>query len=327
MHVLLRHAWRVILGATTVALFLAGVPSAGQASTDSICISPHQQKIFLPLGGACNPPNRLVTWDPNGVQGPSGPQGPKGLQGPQGPTGTPGQMGSQGAPGPAGPIGPSGPMGNAGPSGPQGPPGPDGLIGPNGNTGPTGPAGLTGLLGPQGPEGATGPTGATGPSGPTGPTGHIGINGTQFFLLTGGDSGGGIQLLTSDAGTLAGNNNPLFYGPGNGNDNVLESESVPINISTAVQLYVQTKNVPGPGQSYTFNLCKNSDCNASSFSSVINCTINLPTLTECSDLNHTIDYQPGDTIALKATASGGAAPTEVSWSVVMRQTAPSTPIR
>ena len=109
---------------------------------------------------------------------------------------------------------------------------------------------------------------------------------------------------------------PIFYGPGNGADIGLEQVAVPIANGTVTQLCVQTKNVAGPGNSYTFTLCHNSNC-----STPVTCTISLPTLTECNDLTHTVDYAEGDTLALMGVASTVANPTEVSWSVVVKQTA------
>jgi hypothetical protein len=328
MHVLLRHA-RVMLCAAAGALLLAGVANAGGGDI-SICISPQQQKIFLPLGGACNPPNRLLTWDPDGVVGPTGPQGPKGQQGPAGPTGAPGQMGAQGAPGAPGLIGVVGPSGVQGVAGPQGPVGPGGSIGPVGLAGATGPTGLAGEMGQQGPQGPTGPTGATGPTGPTGAPGVNGVNGEQFYTLGGGDLGSNVELAFGFTSELAGSDfagmgegtSPVYYGPGNGADTILESEAVPIDVSTETQLWVQTKNVPGPGESYTFQLCVNSDCK----SSPVTCSISLAGLTECHDLVDTQKFNAGDTIALKATATSGAAPTEVTWMVLMHQTGGDIPV-
>ena len=176
-------------------------------------------------------------------------------------------------------------------------------------------------MGAQGPQGPTGPTGSTGPTGPTGARGVDGLNGKQFYTLSGGDLGSNVELLFGYTSILAGTNstvgtNPIFYGPGNGADTQLESVTVPIDASSATQLWVQTKTAPGPGQSYTFRLCVNSDCSSSN----VSCSINLPTLTECNDLVDYQSYNPGDTIALKATATAGAAPTEISWTVVMHQT-------
>jgi hypothetical protein len=193
-------------------------------------------------------------------------------------------------------------------------------------------------MGPQGPEGMTGPTGATGPTGPTGPSGVNGVNGTQFYTLGGGDLGSNVELLFGYQSVLGGpgaaggatnppcvtstcSNQTIYYGPGNGADTQLESVAVPIDASTVTQLWVQTKNVPGPGESYTFQLCINSDCTTSK----VHCSISLPTLTECSDLVDVQKFQPGDTIALMGTASTDAAATEVSWMVVAHQTGGDLP--
>jgi len=314
MHVSLKHARRVVLGVAVGALLLAAAPGSGRADIIQLCVSQKHKRIILPLGGTCSPPNRAITWDSDGVVGPSGPQGPKGQQGPQGPTGSPGQMG------------------------PQGPVGPDGMIGMTGNVGATGPQGPAGEMGSQGPEGPTGPTGATGPAGPSGAPGVNGINGEQFYTLGGGDLGSNVELLFGYQSVLGGedaaggatnppcvtptcSNSPVYYGPGNGADNQLESVAVPIDASTVTQLWVQTKNVPGPGESYTFQLCINSDCT----SPKVTCTIELPTSTECNDLVDIQKYQPGDQIALMGTASKGAAATEVSWMVVVHQTGGDVP--
>lgn len=294
MHVLLRHARRIVLGVAMGALFLTAAPGASQAQPVSICVNPKSGLILLPLGGPCNPPNRQISWDESGVVGPTGPTGP---------------MGNEGA---------AGPMGATGPSGPQGPVGPAGDIGPVGLVGATGPIGLSGFEGPQGPEG---PTGATGPTGPTGATGPSGTNGVQFYTLGGGDLGSNVQLAFGDGSSLSGTNSPIYYGPGNGADTHLESEAVPIDASTETQLWVQVKNVPGPGQTYAFNLCVNGTCDMTA-----SCEMSLPSLTECQDLTDSVKFSAGDTIALKATASSGAAPTEVTWMVVMHQTGGDVPV-
>ena len=78
MHVSLKHARRVVLGVAVGALFLAAAPGSGQAEILTLCISPSAQKVVLPLGGTCNKPNRLITWDSYGVVGPSGPLGSQG---------------------------------------------------------------------------------------------------------------------------------------------------------------------------------------------------------------------------------------------------------
>ncbi len=130
----------------------------------------------------------------------------------------------------------------------------------------------------------------------------------------------GFSTALAGASSVVGTS-PIFYGPGNGADTQLESEAVPIDASTVTQLWVQTKNVPGPGQSYTFQLCIDSDCTTPP----VTCSISLPGLTECNDLSHSQKYEPGDTIALKATATEGAAPTEVSWMVVVHQSGGDLP--
>jgi len=295
MHLSLRYARRALLGAATGALCLAVLPGTGHAagcSTLSLCISPHGR--IDSVNSSCSPADRLIEWDSCGVTGPTGPQGP------QGPQGFPGDPGATGPQGPVGPVGPTGATGSAGAPGDQGPKGP------------------TGVTGPEGPQGLTGPDGLQGPQGPQGAPGHLG---TQSFLLTGGDLGSSVQTLDSNEGVLSGTNSPLYYGPGNGVDTIVESEAVPIDSGTASTLWVQVKNVAGPGQSYTFILCKNGVCDPKG----VACTISLPTLTECSDLVGTLSFAQGDTIELQGTATAKAAPSEVSWSVVMTQTAPPIP--
>ncbi len=286
MHLSMRHARRALLGAATGALFLAGLPGAGHATTLSLCISPHGR--IDSVDSSCSVADRLITWDDEGVTGPTGPQGPVG------PQGNPGGVGDIGPGGPVGPVGPTGATGTAG--------------GP-GDKGPKGPTGVTGRQGNQGAQGDPGPQGPDGPQGPPG------LAGTQSFMLVGGDLGDEVQAIYS--GRALGGGNTLFYGPGDGVDKVLESETVPIDSGTVTQLWVQTKNVPGPGQSYTFTLCINSSCKTP-----VTCSILLPTLTECSDTIDTQDYTPGDTIALQGTASATAVSTDVSWSVVVKRTAP-----
>lgn len=309
MHVSLRHARRLLLGVVMGALCLAAAPGAGRAAVVQLCINPRNGKIVSSSPSfTCSPPNEAITWETTGVVGPSGPQGPKGSQGP------------------------AGAIGATGPSGPQGPVGPAGAIGPVGLTGATGPAGITGLTGPEGPEGPTGATGAVGPTGPTGPSG---TNGVQFYTLGGGDLGSNVQVLFGNTSTLEGpgvniaafgsGHTPIYYGPGNGADTILESEAVPIDGSTETQLWVQTKNAPGPGESYTFELCRNTDCTTGVTCSVGNPSASFPELTECHDLIDTLTFLPGDTIALRGTASTAALPTEVSWMVVMHQTGGQIP--
>src|SRR5208282_3047509 len=147
----------------------------------------------------------------------------------------------------------------------------------NGVTGPTGPQGF---LGQEGLTGITGPNGPTGPQGPVGPAGTNGISGTQSFLLVGGDLGfavGAFDFFTFGNEFLLGNSttfppgqSPLYYGPGNGNDNIIESEAVPIDFATAGTLTIETAIPPGPGQKYVFNLCINDNCDTP-----VTCTIDV----------------------------------------------------
>jgi hypothetical protein len=297
MHLSLTRARRALLGAAAGALFLVGLPGAGHATTLSLCISP--QGRIDSVNSSCSPVDRLISWDDEGVTGPTGPQGPVG------PQGIPGLPGDQGAQGPVGPVGPTGATGMVGDTGDQGPKGPVGPMGPQG------PQGLQGASGPQGPQGAQGPQGKAG---------HIGINGTQSFMLVGGDLGTSVETLDSNNGLLGGGNT-LYYGPGNGVDNEIESEAVPIDFGSVGQLYVQTKNVPGANNSYTFVLCQNNVCDPKG----VTCTVTMPSLTECQDIIDTLSFSQGDTIALKGTATGGATPTDVSWIVVVKQTAPPPP--
>lgn len=311
MRVSFRHAWRVILGATAAAvLFIGGsAPGVAQATTIELCIT--RSGLIKGINDGCNAPNVSISWDDEGLPGLQGPPGPKGPTGPQGYTGDPG------AQGPQGPVGPTGAAGLTGLPGVQGPDGP------------------TGAKGQQGPQGLQGPIGLKGPTGLPGVDGLNGIDGHNTFFLTGGDLGsavqglfmnhsilGGCQLWVTDSQIIDGLNNPcaIYYGPGNGADRILESEAVPIGKATAIQLWVQTKVVPGPGQTYTFTLCKNKDCNTS-----ISCFINLPGLTECNDLAHTVDFAAGDTIALRGEPSFEANPTEVSWAVVLQNLDPVPP--
>jgi hypothetical protein len=120
---------------------------------------------------------------------------------------------------------------------------------------------------------------------------------------------------------------PLYYGPGNGVDSIIESEAVPIDQGVASNLWVQTATNPGAGNSYTFRLCRNGDC-GDRRAPGLTCTINLPTATECSDTVDTQVFNAGDDITLQGIAISGNSPpdvnaTNVKWSVVITQTNPS----
>jgi hypothetical protein len=291
MHVSIKHAWRLVLGAAAAVVCLAGMPSAGHAASITMCVK--RNGVIAGLNTTCKVAQVNLTFDANGVEGPAGPIGPKGPAGPQG------DQGATGPQGPQGPFGPTGPGGSVGIAGVQGP------------------AGATGAPGATGPRGDQGDQGPKGPVGLAGPDGLDGLNGTNYSLLTGGDLGNSVATTFGFQGTVSGLNSPVYFGPGNGSDNQLESVTVPIDESDAIQLYVQTKNVPNPGEFFTFTLCVNNTCDPAGLS----CTILLPNLTECSDTAHTVSFKQGDTIALKATASAGAAQSNVTWSVVLKQTA------
>lgn len=118
------------LAAAASSLLLLAIPTAGQASTISMCLN--KQGVIEGVNVVCKPKQTQISWDSNGLPGPQGPSGPQGPTGPVGPTGT---VGPQGATGPAGATG---------------------IAGPPGPAGDTGPIGDTGALGPAGPDGANG---------------------------------------------------------------------------------------------------------------------------------------------------------------------------
>ena len=60
MHVLLRHARRVMLCAAAGALLLAGVAHAGGEEVLTICIGAKTKKI-ISVNGSCTTPNRAIT--------------------------------------------------------------------------------------------------------------------------------------------------------------------------------------------------------------------------------------------------------------------------
>lgn len=66
----------------------------------------------------CRDPERPLTWNVRGPQGPKGDPGSQGEQGPPGPRGEQGPAGLQGPAGPQGPPGPPGAAGNVGDAGP-----------------------------------------------------------------------------------------------------------------------------------------------------------------------------------------------------------------
>ena len=80
MHVLLRHARRVMLSVAMGALFLAAAPATGRAQLVTICISPFGRKI-INVNGACNPPDRAITWNVAWCDGAAWPAGTSGRAG------------------------------------------------------------------------------------------------------------------------------------------------------------------------------------------------------------------------------------------------------
>ena len=181
--------------------------------------------------------------------------------------------------------------------GPQGPVGPAGAIGPVGNVGATGPMGPAGEMGQQGPEGADR---ADRSNWSDGTDWSLGVNGDQRHPVLHprrwrpGQQRRTAIWLPERIGRPYGptgcnpycttdtcSNSPIYYGPGNGADTQLESEAVPIDASTVTQLWVQTKNVPGPGESL-YSSSSASTAIATHRRSA--CKIDLPNLTECNDL-------------------------------------------
>jgi len=74
-------------------------------------------------------------------------------------------------------------------------------------------------------------------------------------MLTGGDLGSSVQTLDSNEGILSGTKcSPLTMVPVNGVDSIFESEAVPIDSGPPRKLWVQVKNVAGPGQHLHFYL-------------------------------------------------------------------------
>ena len=157
--------------------------------------------------------------------------------------------------------GPQGPTGTAGEMGPQGPVGPGGAIGMAGNVGATGPIGPAGEMGQQGPARAdwadrsdwsdgtdAEPPASTEPSSTRWAVATLAAM-SSCSLVTiraWADCRANRRNAMLRYGTCS--NSPIYYGPGNGADTQLESEAVPIDASTVTQLWVQTKNAPGPGR-------------------------------------------------------------------------------
>jgi hypothetical protein len=149
-----------IAGAFVVTLALAPISADAQQQIFA-CVNANSGAVrIVDQVTACRTPERLVTWNVVGPQGPPGAVGPGGALGPPGPQGSTGPAGAQGPPGPQGSAGPAGAQGSAGQQGPAG------AQGPAGQQGPAGPQGMTGERGESGPAGPPGPPGAKGEPGP-----------------------------------------------------------------------------------------------------------------------------------------------------------------
>jgi hypothetical protein len=311
---------RWILGASTAALMLIGIPTAGHAQTINICI---QHGLIKSVNGTCGPHQFPLSWQEVGSAGLPGPQGPQGVQGPagqQGIAGLPGLTGPAGAQGATGPRGPQGPTGAAGATGPQGPTGPVGPTGPEGLAGaagaqgpdgPAGPAGPIGLQGIPGIAGLQGPQGLQGPTGPVGPTGPQGLQGAQgsaavnSVILAGGTGGG---LLAAGFGTGLNPTTPIVIGIGNASDtaaNDAELSPLPAAGTLAnfrVQLAVNPVGNPGAGYSFTVDICHPGlSCSLTP----ITCNVIGPDTT-CSDLVDTQAYGAQDRLVVVGSAVTGS---------------------
>jgi Collagen triple helix repeat (20 copies) len=280
MSAILRHSWRVLLGACAAAAMFA-MPSAASAQAQPIQVCVNRAGRIVGIDVPCKFNQVNLTWN---IQGPQGPAGAVGSQGAQGPTGN------------QGPVGPQGLVGTAGAAGPDGPQGP---VGPAGAQGATGAAGPQGLQGPQGPQGPVGLPGTPGNPG------EAGLSGDNLTTLT-GSSFAGEQTAGVVPGIF------YYYGPGNGasHDPVegLVSESVPLPAGTLSNLTVLVDRAPGTGNTDTFQVCINSVCNGN-----VTCQIQNLAQTCTSTLTDTI--HDSDRVAIAAVGSTLAAPANVTWSM------------
>lgn len=179
-----------------------------------------------------------------------------------------------------------------GPIGPVGPQGPVGPIGPSGAQGEQGPQGEQGLQGEQGIQGVQGIQGIQGPPGPS----NVPILGSSGSDLI----SGAVVTVTRYVGLAT-----------MGNSEGSQSFAFPV-AGTLKNLRVKTSNNPGSGQSYTFTVM----VNGASTGMTCNYSGNGTT---CSDLTHTAAITEGQTISLKAVASGFAAGTSItSWTLLLQ---------
>lgn len=312
---------RWILGASTAALMLIGIPAAGHAQAVSLCVN---HGLVKSVNGSCAPKQTLVgPWAQTGAPGPAGPQGQTGVQGPTGQqgigglTGVTGPAGANGATGPTGPQGPTGAAGATGPQGPDGPAGPtgpegvpgvaglQGPAGPQGAAGPIGLQGIPGVIGPQGPQGLQGPTGPVGPIGVTGLPGPAGAPAVNSVLITGG-TGGGFLAAHFSTGLSA--DSSIVVGAGNASDtaaNDAELSPLPSAGTLAnfrVKLAVNPVGVPGAAYSFLIERCVPPSliCAATT----ITCTVTGPG-TACADATDSQAFTAGDRVLVLGTPQSG----------------------
>ncbi len=118
--------------------------AVAESGTKILCVSRTGRVRVISSNHSCKGPEKRISRNTLGGQGPQGARGVDGTPGTQGPPGLQGPYGATGATGltgPAGPQGATGATGATGLTGPQGPPGTPGSPGIPGVTGATGPQG------------------------------------------------------------------------------------------------------------------------------------------------------------------------------------------
>lgn len=123
----------------------------------------------------------------------------------------------------------------------------------------------------------------------------VGNGGTGAANYTKGTFHGSTGSVTVAAGAT------LYMGPGEGNASEA-SARFPIPIGATVKnLYCRADQVPGVGQTYTYNVYLNGG------SSGINCQTAGNASNTSSDLSHTASLSAGGFISIRVDVSGGAA--------------------
>jgi hypothetical protein len=159
-----------------------------------------------------------------------------------------------------------------------------------------------------------------------GTNGTNGTNGDNITTLTGGTLG---DEIGDDVGVqLSADTVPLFMAPGNGADYVQGTVQVPVPAGTACDLQVQlwaapgVPGGPGAGDEYTFILCDNAVCNATTPDGGVTCTVNGSGATPsiCTDdfinTGDAVTFNAGDGISIVAfNSEGDPATVDVSWSL------------